>query len=205
MTTVIPAPWHPSDELQIKSCLQNSGTIAFPTETVYGLGGNAFSESLVERIFQIKQRPSHKPLSLLIDPGWLPQLTVSLTAKIEKLMNQFWPGPLTLILAAHPQLPYFLRGPKHTVAVRFSSASIVQQLISIGQCPIIGTSANLSEQPETRQPSEVLSQLGDSLDLLIDGGEISGTRPSTIVDTSMSPYQIVRSGSISSVDLQPFL
>ena len=203
MTTLIHSPWPATVEPQIKACLQEGGTMAFPTETIYGLGGNAFSEGLVERVFQIKQRPRHKPLLLLIDPSWLPQLSIPLSPQIQSLMEQFWPGPLTLILPVHPDLPQFLVGPNHTIAVRYSSSSVVQQLISIGQCPLIGTSANLSQSSENTKPSEVLSQLGDGLDLLIDGGPTLGKNPSTIVNTTTSPFQIIRSGAISLKELQP--
>ncbi len=205
MTTLLPAPWHFTAESQIKSCLENGGTIAFPTETFYGLGGNAFSEGLVNRIFQIKQRPRHKPLLLLIDHSWLPQLCAPLASPVQNLIEKFWPGPLTLILPAHPNLPQFLVGPNHTIAVRYSSAPIVQKLITIGQCPLIGTSANLSEQPENAEPAGVLSQLGGMLDILIDGGATSGKKPSTIIDTTRSPFQIMRSGDIPLKELEPYL
>lgn len=205
MTSVIVAPWPDTATRQIQAFLQNGRTLAFPTETFYGLGGNAFSEILVEQIFQIKQRPREKPLLVLAPPAWLSQLSTAPSLKVAKLMKHFWPGPLTLILPAHPNLPEFLLGPYHTIAIRHSSSPIVQSLISIGQCPLIGTSANFSEAQENTQPAEVLSQLGNQLDLLIDGGPTIGGQASTIVDTMSSPFQILRQGAISSKILNPFL
>ena len=205
MTTLIPSPWPTTAEPQIKACLNEGGTMAFPTETVYGLGGNAFSEELVEKIFQLKQRPRDKPLLLLIDKSWLPRLSTPLSPQTQSLITRFWPGPLTLILPAHPELPQFLVGPNHTIAVRYSSSAIVQQLIAIGQCPLIGTSANFSQSPENTQASGVLTQLGDKLDLLIDGGPTLGQHPSTIVNTTTAPFQILRSGALSQETLQPHL
>ncbi|MBF0287968.1 MAG: threonylcarbamoyl-AMP synthase [SAR324 cluster bacterium] len=205
MTKIIPFPLDSSKKQQIRACIENGESIAFPTETFYALGGNAFSESLVERIFEIKKRPRHKPLLLLIEPYLLPKLSAPLSAQIKNLMEQFWPGPLTLILKAHPDIPHFLLGPQNTIAVRHSNSSIVQQLLSIGKCPFIGTSANLSQAPEATTPSGVLSQLNDMLDLLIDGGQTPGKNVSTIVDTNTSPFQIIRTGAIPEEQLKPYL
>ena len=205
MTAVIPAPWPEEVDVQIQGFLQNGKTIAFPTETFYGLGGNALSEHLVERIFQIKKRARHKALLLLIEPAWLPQLSVAPTFKVEKLIERFWPGPLTLIVPAHKKLPQFLLAPAHTIAVRHSSAWIVQKLIALGQCPLIGTSANVSDTPENSQAAGVLSQLEGQLDLLIDGGATVGGAPSTLVDTTTSPFKIIRQGAVSQEDLHPYL
>lgn len=205
MTAVIPVPWPKATDEEIQRFLQEGKTLAFPTETFYGLGGNALSEKLVERIFQIKKRPRNKPLLLLIEPAWLPKLSTALTFKVEKLMKRFWPGPLTLIVPAHEKLPRFLLAPNHTLAVRHSSAEIVQKLIALGQCPLIGTSANVSDASENSEPGGVLSQLGDSLDVLIHGGTTAGGKPSTLVDTTTSPFQIVRQGAVPRKDLQPYL
>lgn len=205
MTTIIHFPLDRLNEQQVQASIENGQTIAFPTETFYALGGNAFSESLVDRIFEIKKRPRHKPLLLLIEPELLPKLSVPPSPQIEKLMEEFWPGPLTLILKAHPELPRFLLGPQDTIAVRHSSSSIVQQLLSIGKYPLIGTSANLSQAPEPTTPSGVLSQLNGMIDFLIDGGQTPGENVSTIVNTTTFPFQIVRSGAISEDQLQSFL
>ena len=205
MTTVFPFPWPSAAESQIRSCLQEGRTIVFPTETIYALGGNAWSAPLVERIFQIKQRPRQKPLPLLIDPQWLPRFSIGTSILIEELIRQFWPGPLTLIVPADPDLPRFLKSPHETVAIRHSNSPVVQKLISAGRCPLIGTSANLSNSPENQRPSEVLNQLDDAIDLLIDGGKTPGVQPSTIVDTTKRPFRIVRAGLISSKVLQPYL
>ena len=205
MTSVIPFPWPPTAESEIRSHLQDGNTIVFPTETIYALGGNAWSAPLVERIFQVKQRPREKPLLLLINPMLLPRFSIRASKQTEKLIRQFWPGPLTLIVPADQKLPHFLKSQGDTVAIRYSSSPIVQKLISLGRCPLIGTSANLSDEPENRRPCDVMHQLGDAVDLLIDGGESPGSQPSTIIDLTKRPFRIVRHGLISAEELQPYL
>ena len=186
---------------QVVIALRNQQVLAFPTETFYGLGGNAFSNSLVERIYSIKERPRTKPLLVLITPEWLPRLCQWKDPRINDLMHEFWPGPLTLILAANPDLPEHLQNTNGTLAVRYTSSPVAQRLIELGNCPLIGTSANLTGLPECSNVKQVADQLKNQLDLIIDGGELLANQPSTIVNCTRNKFKILRHGSITLTEL----
>ena len=186
---------------QVAIALRNQQVLAFPTETFYGLGGNAFSNSLVERVYSIKERPHTKPLLVLITPEWLPRLCQWNDSRINDLMHEFWPGPLTLILAANPELPEHLQNTDGTLAVRYTSSPVAQRLIELGNCPLIGTSANLTGLPECSTVKQVADQLKNQLELIIDGGELLANQPSTIVNCSSNKFKILRHGSITLTEL----
>ena len=205
MTPCIPFPFTPEDEARVVQCLREDRLLAFPTETVYGLGGNALSETVVQRVFAAKGRAAEKALPVLATPEQVRELAVWNDARVDALMEKFWPGPLTLVLPAHPELPEFLRGPNDTIAVRHSPAPAVQALLELGGKPLIGTSANRSGQPSCRSPNAVAGQLGETLDLLVDGGLASETRPSTLVHWDGESFEILREGVLSSEALAAFL
>ena len=186
---------------QVATALCNQQVLAFPTETFYGLGGNAFSKSLVERVYRIKERPLTKPLLVLITPQWLPRLCQWNDSRINDLMHEFWPGPLTLILAANPELPEHLQNTDGTLAVRYTSSPVAQRLIELGNCPLIGTSANLTGLPECSTAKQVADQLKNQLEMIIDGGELLANQPSTIVNCSSKKFKILRHGSITLTEL----
>ena len=185
----------------VASALSNQQVLAFPTETFYGLGGNAFSTSVVDRVYRIKERPRTKPLLVLITPQWLPSLCQWNDSRINDLMTEFWPGPLTLILAANPELPEHLQNADGTLAVRYTSSPAAQQLIELGNCPLIGTSANLTGMPECSTVKQVADQLKNQLELIIDGGELIANQPSTIVNCSSKKFKILRHGAITLTEL----
>ncbi len=119
-THIIGFPFTKTAESQVATALGNQQVLAFPTETFYGLGGNAFSKSLVERVYRIKKRPLTKPLLVLITPEWLPRLCQWNDSRINDLMHEFWPGPLTLILAANAELPEHLESSQATLAKQWT-------------------------------------------------------------------------------------
>ena len=194
-------PFTKTAESQVAIALRNQQVLAFPTETFYGLGGNAFSNSLAERIYSIKERPRTKPLLVLISPEWLPRLCHWNDSRINDLMHEFWPGPLTLILAANPELPEHLQNTDGTLAVRYTSSPVAQRLIELGNCPLIGTSANLTGLPECSNVKQVADQLKNQLEMIIDGGELSANQPSTILNCSSNKFKILRHGSITLTEL----
>jgi L-threonylcarbamoyladenylate synthase len=116
-------------------------------------------------------------------------------------MHEFWPGPLTLILAANPELPEHLQNTDGTLAVRYTSSPAAQRLIELGNCPLIGTSANLTGLPECSTVKQVADQLKNQLELIIDGGELLANQPSTIVNCSSNKFKILRHGSITLTEL----
>ena len=197
MTALIKYPFTNDNESLITDILSENQILAFPTETVYGLGGNAFSKEVVDRIYLIKQRPRNKPFPLLITLKWLKKLCLWNDSRIDDLIEAFWPGPLTLILNSNPDLPKHLKNNSKTLAVRVSSSAVVQRLIELGEYPLIGTSANRSGFPTCTSAEEVSSQLKDDVDIIIDGYNRSENLASTIVHCLTEPFKILRQGAIS--------
>ena len=201
MTALIKYPFTNDNESLITDILSENQILAFPTETVYGLGGNAFSKEVADRIYLIKQRPRNKPFPLLITLKWLKKLCLWNDSRIDNLIEAFWPGPLTLILNSNPDLPKHLKNNSGTLAVRFSSSAVVQRLIELGEYPLIGTSANRSGFPTCTSAEEVSIQLKDDVDIVIDGYNRSENLASTIVHCLTEPFKILRQGAISLKDL----
>ena len=201
MTALVKYPFTYKNEKFITEILSENKVLAFPTETVYGLGGNAFSKEVADRIYLIKQRPRNKPFPLLITMKWLKILCIWNDPRIDDLIENFWPGPLTLILKINPDLPKHLNNKSGALAVRHSSSNIVQHLIELGECPLIGTSANKSGFPACKSADEVTSHLKNDVDIVIDGYNSSENLASTIVHCLTEPFKILRQGSISLKEL----
>ena len=198
---LIDFPFTITAESMVSAALANNQVLAFPTETFYGLGGNALSKSVVERVYSIKQRSLNKPLPVLITPEWLPRLCMWRDSRINDLMDAFWPGPLTLILKANPELPHHLQNDNGSLAVRYSSSPATQRLIELGNCPIIGTSANRAGMLECSSAKDVSNQFNNQVDLIIDGGELSVSQASTIVNCRSGTFKVLRQGAISLTEL----
>ena len=178
--------------------VRNGGVIAYPTETVYGLGADPFRIDALKRIFAIKGRNTQKALIVLI-PGIenLHTLTTQTSPNARRLMAAFWPGPLTLIFKAHPNLPSELLGGRSTIALRHSNAPITQDLLSQLKGPITSTSANRSGNPPAESALMAAEELGPNLDLILDGGRAADKKPSTVVDVSGNDISILREGTIT--------
>jgi L-threonylcarbamoyladenylate synthase len=185
--------------------LKKGGVIAFPTDTVYGIGADIFSGEAVERIYEIKKRSRHLPFPLLLNS--ISQLS-TITDKIPELTYllaaNFWPGGLTLILPKANALPDYLSN-KPTIAVRIPRHYIPLSLIQYVGNPITGTSANISGKQSALTADEVQRQLGDAIDYIIDGGECSGSNESTIIDLSGVSPVIVRQGIIPESEIAQVL
>jgi L-threonylcarbamoyladenylate synthase len=176
--------------------LRRGGLVAFPTDTVYGVGALAFNGAAVERIYAAKDRPVEKAIPVLIaDPADLVKVTLEVPQAAARLAGHFWPGPLTLVLAKHPDLPEAVSaGP--TVGVRVPDHPVGRALLrSAG--PMAVTSANLSGLPGPSTAQEVLAQLGGRIALIIDGGRTPGGVPSTVVDCVGAEPRILREGPIT--------
>jgi L-threonylcarbamoyladenylate synthase len=181
--------------------LHKGGVVAFPTDTVYGLGADAFNSTAVERIYEIKNRPKHQKLPLLIaDVGSLTTLAKPIPEIAWFLARRFWPGGLTLVLPKADTLPaYLASGP--TIAVRVPDHPVCLALIQQLENPIIGTSANISGQPAALTAEEVGKQLGGKIDFIINGGKCPGGKESTVVDATREPPIILRQGIIPSDEI----
>ena len=178
--------------------LKLGGIVAYPTETFYGLGVDAFNQEAIRKIFLIKKRSFSLPLLVFISkPDYLPRYVRDVPAVACRLMERFWPGPLTMIFFASLQVPLLLTANTQKIAIRISSHPVANALVSMINGPLTSTSANISGGQSPVTAEEVLHQLGDNVDLIIDGGPAAGENASTIIDVTVSPPQLVRQGVIS--------
>ena len=193
----------PQNINQAADIIKNGGLIAYPTETVYGLGADPYNAEAIQKIFTAKGRAEDKGIILLIrgvdDLSTLVH-TVSPTAQI--LIEVFWPGPLTLVFHANRDLSPALLGGRDTIALRHSSSSVASRLLFALGGPLTSTSANRSAEPPARSACEVENALGDHLDLILDGGPSDTTLPSTLVDVSSDRVILLREGAIPAQKLR---
>jgi L-threonylcarbamoyladenylate synthase len=200
MKTEICSAGDPSALLRAKEILQSGGLVAFATDTVYGVGALAFNGEAVERIYAAKDRPVEKAIPVLIaDIDDLVKVAAEVPDIAFKLASRFWPGPLTLVVPKHPDLPEAVSsGP--TVGVRIPDHPVARTLLRISG-PLAVTSANLSSQSSPSTAQEVYAQLGGRIALVLDGGKTPGGVPSTVVDCVGLDPQILRRGPISELDV----
>jgi L-threonylcarbamoyladenylate synthase len=177
--------------------LRGGGLVAFPTDTVYGVGTCAFDAQAVERLYAAKERPPGKAIAILLARSQDVDLVAQEVPPVgRRLAAQFWPGPLTLVLARRAALPDVLASGGATVAVRVPDHPLARALISALAAPLAATSANLSGQPDPVSADEVLAQLGGRIDLVLDGGPCPGGKPSTVIDLTVQPPALLRPGPI---------
>ena len=198
---------HFRDQLKtVKEILDQGGTIAFPTDTFYGLGANPFNESAIARIFEIKERAGDKPLLVLISSlNQLEAVASSISSDAGKLMDHFWPGRLTLLLHAKNDLPDSLTASTGKIGVRLPANKTTRALIEETGTPLTAPSANISGGKNPQTAKEVEETLGDKVDLIIDGGHTPGGKVSTLLDTTVSPPAILRQGAVSTQEIESVL
>ena len=178
------------------SVLKRGGIAAFPTDTVYGLGACADNEQAVARIYQVKQRPRNMAFPLLLgNTSQISTVAYHVPPIAWRLAEAFLPGALTIVLRKSNSVPDIVTGGGDTVAIRVPAHPIPIALAE-GSGPIVGTSANLSGKPSALTADEVCSQLGDKIDLVIDGGRCPGGKESTIIDVTGEVPFILREGAI---------
>ena len=183
--------------------LKAGGVIAFPTDTVYGLGGDVFNIEAAERIYRVKQRPRHLPLPVLLaDPTQMAAIVDSVPGIAQFLVKRFWPGGLTLVLPKRSSLPDIITAGGDKVAVRVPGHVVPLALIRGLGAPIIGTSANVSDKPSPVTTEEVEQQLGGQIDLIIDMGKCAGGLESTVVDVTGGTPVILRQGIIPEKEIK---
>ena len=171
--------------------------MAFPTDTLYGLGADAFSAKAVSRVFEIKGRPGDMALPLLLGGAQdLELVTTDIPDTAWALVQHFWPGPLTLILNKAPAVPPIVTGGKNSVAVRMPDHHVPLALIRELGRPIIGTSANPTGGPDPVTAEDVRSLLGERVDYIVDGGPTTLGGPSTVLDLTEATPRLVRQGTI---------
>lgn len=194
------------DESQLEEAgkvIRNGGLAAFPTETVYGLGGNALDEEAAKKIYQAKGRPSDNPLIIHIaDVRALEELAEEIPENAKKLAKAFWPGPLTMILKKSTIVPESTTGGLDSVAIRMPNHPIALALIKQSGCYIAAPSANTSGRPSPTLAKHVEEDLSGKIDYIIDGGEVSVGLESTIVDLTGDTVMILRPGFITKEELE---
>jgi len=196
-------------EKQIKravTILRQSGLVAYPTDTVYGLGACMTDIAAVDRIFQVKGRPKGMALPVLLaDQAQIEQIVTSVPPAAQLLADAFFPGALTIILPKSDTVPDIITGGGKTVAFRIPNHPVPIALIKQLGKPIVGTSANLSGLNSALTAAEVIKQIGDKIDMVIDGGRCPGGIESTVVDLSGVKPVIRRQGAISIEKLRKIL
>jgi L-threonylcarbamoyladenylate synthase len=186
--------------------LKRGEVIAFPTETLYGLGADALNPAAVEKVFQLKGRDSKNPIPVLVaDREMLFSLVASVPSLAEKLIVRFWPGPLTIILPARRDIPAPLVNAAGGVGVRISSQTIAAELVKALGHPLTATSANPSGQPPARTAQEAKEYFSDQIDIFIDGGTLASTTGSTVVEVLDDSLKIIRAGDIDRSQLEHVL
>lgn len=188
-----------SEKLElIAAKLFAGGLIVYPTETFYGLGGMACLEKVAEKIVELKGRESNKPLPFIAsDLEMILKLVEEPPQVFYRLIEKFWPGPLTLVLKVREKtLPEKILGPGRTIAVRIPPLDWLRQLIKKIDCLLISTSANFSGQPPLASFEEVAEIFQGKVDLMINGGKTPGEKPSTIIDLTASEPICLREGKI---------
>jgi len=183
--------------------LRNGGTVTFPTETVYGLGANALDEEAVQKIFKAKGRPSDNPLIVHI-AGYedLNKLILELPENAKRLIDEFWPGPLTLIFKKSSIVPKIVTGGLDTVAIRMPSHPIARLLIELAGVPIAAPSANLSGKPSPTKEKHVKDDLMGRVDAIICGGNAAVGVESTVLDVTSDTPMILRPGGVTKEELE---
>lgn len=183
--------------------LQSGGLVAFPTETVYGLGGNALDDLAAKKIYKAKGRPSDNPLIIHIaDGAALDELAREVPKKAKKLTEAFWPGPLTIILKKDKRVPDGTTGGLDTVAIRMPNHRVALALIEQSGIYIAAPSANTSGRPSPTRAEHVIEDLDGKIEMIIDGGPVGIGLESTIVDLTEEVPIILRPGSITKTMLE---
>jgi L-threonylcarbamoyladenylate synthase len=186
--------------------LKRGGLMVFPTDTFYGLGADGFSKQAIRRIYALKLRDISKPLLVLIsDIDMVQRLARDIPPVFWKIAEEFWPGPLTMVLQASAAVPRELCGGGESVAMRLPAVSWLQALVRETSCPVIATSANVSGEGEISTAEQALRIFSGKVELIVDAGPTPGGAPSTVLDLTARPPRIIRPGAVSRDRLEKYL
>ena len=176
--------------------LKNGGLVAFPTETVYGIGANFLNKETIKKLYEIKKRPFNKPFTVHISTlRTIAEMGCEISPFADHLIRKFWPGPLTIIL----------KGKNGKVGFRMPRNGIAKDIISKSGVPVVAPSANISgEKPPTRA-DEILNNFDGKIDLVLDSGKTEFGKESTIVDLTSFPYKLIREGAIPESEIREIL
>ena len=185
-----------------RDAIRAGGVIAYPTDTVYGLGADPKNTGAVRKLFSIKGRQADQPILLLIkDASEVRDWASEVNPEAERLMKKFWPGPLTLVFKAKPNVMAELTGGTGTIGLRVPGNALTRQLLAALGTALTGTSANVSGRPNPCTAQEASEVIGGMVDLVLDGGKAEGGNPSTVVDVSTERPKVIREGAIPSREI----
>jgi len=196
----------PAKIKQAVHILKRGGLVAFPTDTVYGLGADAQNSRAVKKIFKVKKRPLSNPLPILIaKKSDLKKYTLGARGKIKKLTDKFWPGPLTIVLKKKKIISSMVTAGGETVGVRVPKNPVALALIRTLGRPIATTSANIAGKPSPTTARGVKKYLNNKIELILDGGKTKLGRESTVLNCTTSPPTILRSGAVTAEKLEKYI
>ena len=182
--------------------IKNGGIVVFPTETVYGIGTNGLNENPIKRLYEVKQRPLNKPISLLVNSiEMIEQITQNISELEYKLIKKFMPGPFTIILKKKDIVPNILTANGDTVGIRMPENKVALKLIEYAGVPIATPSANISGKPSGTTLDMINNDFGEKVDYFIDGGKSKIGVASTIVQVIGGKPHILREGAILKEDI----
>jgi L-threonylcarbamoyladenylate synthase len=191
---------------QAAEIIKKGGLVAFPTETVYGLGADAFNPIAVVRIFEVKKRPHFDPLIVHVaGQGDLDRLVVEIPSQAKSLMEEFWPGPLTIVLLKRENVPDIVTSGLPTVGVRMPRHPMIMSLIEHAGTPIVGPSANPFGYLSPTTAEHVREQLGDQIDFILDGGPCEVGVESTIISFSETRPRLLRPGGVPLEEIESII
>lgn len=188
--------------------IERNGAIVFPTDTVYGLGVRALNEYAIEKLFKIKKRPETKPVPVMVRDIEMARKLAYLDRKKEKILEQVWPGQVTVVLEKREIVPSILTGGQRTIGLRIADHPFVNALMEKLNEPITATSANFSGQPPMISSSQVIktfTKVYPLPDLILDAGDLPASPPSTVLDLTSPKPKILRIGPVTKKDLMRML
>jgi L-threonylcarbamoyladenylate synthase len=186
--------------------LKGGDVIVFPTETLYGLGADALNEAAVEKVFQLKGRDSHNPIPVLVaNQGMLETLVAKVPTTAQRLIDQYWPGPLTLVLPGRKNIPKYLCNASGGVGVRISSQPIATLLVNGLGRPLTATSANPSGKEPARTLQQTKNYFTNRVVIFVEGGTLTSKSGSTVVEVMEDSIRIIREGEINAYELRQVL
>ncbi|MCS7121854.1 MAG: L-threonylcarbamoyladenylate synthase [Archaeoglobaceae archaeon] len=198
-------PENPGDEIRAAAeIIKKGGLVAFPTETVYGLGADALNEDAVGKIFKAKGRPADNPLIVHVSSFEQFYEIADVNEIAEMLMKKFFPGPLTLVVK-NKKIPKIVTAGLDTVAVRMPNHRVALKLIDMSERPIAAPSANKSGRPSPTKAEHVIEDFGEEIDCIINAGETKIGLESTVIDTTVYPVEILRPGAITKEELEKYV
>lgn len=186
--------------------LKKGGIVAFPTDTFYGLGADAANDEAVKRVYAIKERDYDKPILILVDnKDKVSRYVKDIPQIAKKLIDKFWPGPLTIIFYASPAVSQSLLGRSNKIGIRIPNNPLTLLFLKTAGCPVTATSANISGTPSASDPKKVNENLGEKIDIILDAGRTTGIKESTVIDITEYPPVCIREGMITAKEIEGFL